>query len=75
MLKNIDYQKAQKGQTTCSECKYSRPRWWSNRLECAYVANSDICYAVAKKNTCKNACPRPKDTPEKGKPFSAGESA
>lgn len=49
----VDYRRAKKGEITCAECRHSRIRWWSNRLEC--TAYSGTPFAVSAKNTCSRA--------------------
>lgn len=52
-----NYRKAQKGEVTCSECKYNAVRFWSNRLECRFANVVGSAYAVGKKHTCDVAKP------------------
>lgn len=47
---NMSYRKAGKGETTCEECRYSRVRAVSNRIECQYFTSP--YYAVGRKYTC-----------------------
>lgn len=49
-----NYRKAKKGEITCEQCKFSRFRWWSKRLECAQLGYGP-CQAVGKHHTCDTA--------------------
>ena len=47
-----NYRKAKKDEITCAECKYSRLRWYSKRLECKYLLGMIqelVCWAGAGK--------------------------
>ena len=52
----MNYRKASKGETTCEECRYSRERPSSGRIECQ--AWLPPYYVVGRKNTCKHAALR-----------------
>ena len=50
---NASYRKASKGEVTCEQCRYSRERQSSGRIECQ--AWLPPYYVVGRKNTCKFA--------------------
>ncbi len=50
---NASYRKARKGEVTCEQCRYSRERQSSGRIECQ--AWLPPYYVVGRKNTCKFA--------------------
>ena len=43
------YRKAKKGEVSCGDCKYTKTRWWSNRLECTFEFSGQV---VGRTMTC-----------------------
>ena len=46
---NASYRKARKGEVTCEQCRYSKVREASGRLECRWWKRS---YVTGRKHTC-----------------------
>ena len=53
---NASYRKARTGETTCEQCRYSRERQSSGRIECQ--AWLPPYYVVGRKHTCSQAAMR-----------------
>jgi hypothetical protein len=52
---NASYRKARKGEVTCEQCRHSKVREASGRLECRFDERN---YVAGRKHTCDGAVQR-----------------